>query len=225
MALNPLVKTGLDLLIKNDEYLLTNNLNERSITHKLAEHYQHLFPRWNVDCEYNRNLDADKKIVIDPKVLLDNMAKTLETNFYGDNTNLGQPREVFTVEEIRNLERQLREPEIDYDEELELFYFILTLTNGKKTKKTIYPDIIIHKRGTSDNYIVIEAKKTSNSNREARLFDIVKLLTLVKSDDFNYKQGVFIDLPVESDFKKLKGFKIKPNFFDKRVYEINPKSS
>ncbi len=218
MGLNYRVKAGLHLLISNDAYLLANNLNERSITHKLAEYYQYLFSSWNVDCEYNRNLGSKKKILIDPGMLLTQMANTLEGNFYKENIN----REAFSYEEIRNLENQLRNPKFKYDEELEIVYFILKLTNGKTIEKTVYPDIIVHQRGTSNNYIVIEAKKTSNTDKEARLFDIVKLLTLVKSPDFDYKQGVFIDLPVGSDFVNLKQFDFKENSLDSRVYEIKP---
>ncbi|MBP6912442.1 MAG: hypothetical protein KBB86_00745 [Candidatus Pacebacteria bacterium] len=151
-------------------------------------------------------------------MLLTQMANTLEGNFYKENIN----REAFSYEEIRNLENQLRNPKFKYDEELEIVYFILKLTNGKTIEKTVYPDIIVHQRGTSNNYIVIEAKKTSNTDKEARLFDIVKLLTLVKSPDFDYKQGVFIDLPVGSDFVNLKQFDFKENSLDSRVYEIKP---
>lgn len=224
MPLNYRIKIGLQLLLTKDSYLLANNLNERSITHKLGEHYQYLFPAWNVDCEYNRNLGDEKKVLIDPKLLLSQMANTLEGNFYRDNSNqsfLGE--EVFSRQEIMNLEKQLRKPEFGLNEDLEIISFIFKLTNGKSIEKTIYPDIIVHKRGTSNNYIVIEAKKTSNKNREARLFDIVKLLTLVKSKDFNYKQGVFIDLPVGFDLTNLKQLIFKQNFFDQRVYEIFPK--
>ncbi len=221
MTLNYRIKIGLQILFTKDAYLLKNNLNERSITHKLAEHYQYLFSKWDVDCEYNRNLGSEKKIVIDPTVLLSQMANILEGNFYRNNIN-PEPDHIFSEAEIRNLEKQLRNPKFRYDERLEIVRFIFKLTSGKIIEKTIYPDIIIHQRGTSNNYIVIEAKKTSNINKEARLFDIVKLLTLVKSPDFNYKQGVFIELPVGSDFTNFKKFKCKQNYFDSGVHEIVP---
>ena len=38
-----------------DSYLLEHDVYEKSMTHKLAEYLQQLFPDWNVDCEYNRN--------------------------------------------------------------------------------------------------------------------------------------------------------------------------
>ncbi|MGC9972491.1 MAG: hypothetical protein ABSE56_18055 [Bryobacteraceae bacterium] len=43
-----------------DRDLLAVNANERSMTHKFAEHLQREFPGWNVDCEYNRNGEFPK---------------------------------------------------------------------------------------------------------------------------------------------------------------------
>jgi hypothetical protein len=48
--------------IERDLYLLEHNLNERTITHKLAEYLRENFVDWNVDCEYNRNLDEIKEV-------------------------------------------------------------------------------------------------------------------------------------------------------------------
>lgn len=50
------------LLLKNNRYLLENNLHERTLTHKLAEYLQLEFPEYNVDCEYNRNGLEPKKL-------------------------------------------------------------------------------------------------------------------------------------------------------------------
>jgi hypothetical protein len=46
-----------------DTSLLEVNANERSMTHKFAEHLQRQFPDWNVDCEYNRNGSIPKKLL------------------------------------------------------------------------------------------------------------------------------------------------------------------
>ncbi len=40
--------------IMNEKFLLENNLNERTITHKLAEYLQKEYCEYEVDCEYNR---------------------------------------------------------------------------------------------------------------------------------------------------------------------------
>ena len=49
-------------LIDKDGALLELDANERSITHKLAEHLQVEFPEWDVDCEYNRDGEKPKRL-------------------------------------------------------------------------------------------------------------------------------------------------------------------
>ena len=49
------VEIALGMLLKNDVFLLQHDINERSISHKLAEYLQQLFPDYHVDCEYNRH--------------------------------------------------------------------------------------------------------------------------------------------------------------------------
>ena len=48
---------SIEMFAKNDYYLIENNLNERTIAHKLGEYLQILFPDYNVDCEYNRDIE------------------------------------------------------------------------------------------------------------------------------------------------------------------------
>ncbi|RZD14205.1 MAG: hypothetical protein EVJ47_05925 [Candidatus Acidulodesulfobacterium ferriphilum] len=104
--------------------MLKNNLNERSITHKLAEYIQKYFSDYNVDCEYNRmpnkrnnNGEAEAKFI--PKELNLSVSKTRSNDDKGT---------------------------------------------------TVYPDIIIHKRGSNkSNLIVIEAKKKANVTKKLRL--------------------------------------------------------
>ncbi len=92
-----------DALLEHDRALLEVDANERSMTHKLAEHLQAEFLGWNVDCEYNRNGALPKRLV------------GTEETFSTDNTD----------------------------------------------GKTVFPDVIVHHRGTTDNLLVIEAKKSS----------------------------------------------------------------
>jgi hypothetical protein len=50
-----LFKDTLDNFLKKEEFLLKHGLNERTITHKLAEYLNIAFsPNYDVDCEYNR---------------------------------------------------------------------------------------------------------------------------------------------------------------------------
>lgn len=48
-----LVKSGMQTLTEKDDWLLTNDLSERSIAHRLAHYLEHLFIGYDVDCEYN----------------------------------------------------------------------------------------------------------------------------------------------------------------------------
>ena len=51
-------------LLKRDRVLLELDANERSLTHKLAEYLQGEFPDWDVDCEYNRDGDTPKRLLV-----------------------------------------------------------------------------------------------------------------------------------------------------------------
>jgi hypothetical protein len=93
--------------LRESQDLLEVGINERTLTHKLAELLQLRFKRWHVDCEYNRLGDAQKTLP---------PAESTDTSD----------------------------------------------TQGR----TIYPDIIIHKRRTPENLLVIEVKKVEDG-REA----------------------------------------------------------
>lgn len=88
------IKTALDEFFEHEQYLIDVDANERSISHKIAEYIQPMFSDWNVDCEYNRNMEH-------PKIL-------------------GIPIEDTKTDD----------------------------TDGK----TVYPDIIIHKRGKKKTF-------------------------------------------------------------------------
>lgn len=53
------IKCSIDKLREYDCFLLKENVNERSITHKLAEYLQQEFKNLDVDCEYNRMLNEN----------------------------------------------------------------------------------------------------------------------------------------------------------------------
>jgi len=48
------VQMAIDILFKNDHFLLRVGVHERTVAHKLAEYLQNGFPEWHVDLEYNR---------------------------------------------------------------------------------------------------------------------------------------------------------------------------
>jgi len=63
-----LVNRSINRVIGQDSVLFTNDVSELSISHKLAEYIQPRFSEYNVDCEYNRNVESEdlrKKNIFD----------------------------------------------------------------------------------------------------------------------------------------------------------------
>ena len=117
-------------LIRSDSEILINDINERSISHKLAIYLEPYFSGWNIDCEYNRNHDDPKRLNIKKR------------DIQSDDTQA----------------------------------------------TTVYPDIIIHRRGTNDNLLVIEMKKTTSTEDDA--YDIGKLHAF--KSQLGYQFAIFI---------------------------------
>jgi len=126
------VEVALDIFRENDLFLLENNLNERSISHKFAVYLGSLFKEWDVDCEYNR--DHYKVKTVDLPV----------ENTKSDDTKA----------------------------------------------KTVFPDIIIHRRNENDNLLAIEIKKSNNLTPQFKKFDLDKLGAY--QTDLRYKYTLFI---------------------------------
>ncbi len=53
---------AVDLLLEKDGDLFSRDLNERTLTHRLAVYLEPRFEGWHVDCEYNRNGDDPKEV-------------------------------------------------------------------------------------------------------------------------------------------------------------------
>ena len=62
--------------------------------------------------------------------------------------------------------------------------------NNRK-KCTVFPDIIIHKRGTDQNLLVIEAK--CNANEQQITEDCEKLQAYLSESTLSYRCGLFIN--------------------------------
>lgn len=139
------VKEAIDSLLADDGDLLRNDVNERSITHRLACYLQKLFPEWNVDCEYNRHHNKTKK-------LHDKTKKRFEYQ-----------KEKVGIDDTKGI--------------------------------TVFPDIIVHKRMSEENLLVIEVKKTTNTEPDA--FDINKLTAFKK--ELQYKHALFLRLKAGTD--------------------------
>lgn len=146
---------ALNQLSKNDIWLLNNNLNERTIAHKLAEYLQQIFPEYHVDCEYNRDVEQNSGL---------------------KKVNILKSR----YEAIKN--EVVDELSIDV---------------------SVFPDIIVHRRGTNNfNLLVLELKKSRNTNRQARDFDIEKLHSFTDQSERNtlkYNYGVFLILETQEN--------------------------
>lgn len=229
------VLAGLNTLLADDGYLLLNDTSERSITHKLAEHIQLLMQGWNVDCEYNKYGRDVKRLGVSASELLVAMkgliAKALHEekiqqeeadwaissieshesliDIYGEKV----PRAV-----VKSLYSQIIEKV--QGTELEEFGGVLKIVVTRMNDRqksiqdvSIFPDIIVHHRGTDDNLIVIETKKSSEPRNERWLWDYVKLIAMMHLTGlYAYKYGYFINLPVGADFTKHNNFELKDGF-------------
>ncbi len=162
------VEIALGMLSKNDVFLLEYDVNERSISHKLAEYLQQLFPDYHVDCEYNWQVD----------------------NF---NEKSHNKELLFTKEEEKLFYPRTKEEQIK-----------------DKNAHSVFPDIIIHKRGDNlGNLLIIEIKKSSNSERLAIDHDRVKLEKY--KEKFGYTYTLFLIIPVGTNFTVNNSKDIKIN--------------
>ena len=135
-----LIEASLKEFFENEQDLIDVDANERSISHKIAEYIQEKFSKWNVDCEYNRDMEDPKRLGISTE------------NIQSDDTD----------------------------------------------GKTVFPDIIIYKRKTKQNLLVIEIKKSDSNVKN----DIKKIQAFLKSPKYSYKWGLMLVIYTE---KKLVG--------------------
>lgn len=147
--LHRIVRSALRAFFLNDSDLLRRDANERSITHKLAEHLQMQFEHLDVDCEYNRHGDGVKRLAA---ILPPDDTRTDCTD-----------------------------------------------------AKTVYPDIIVHKRGCDgSNALVIEVKKSSggDANRDKRKLRM--FTSPLDPDEFRYGYSLGMLLVFDVDSRTLR---------------------
>ncbi len=58
-TIKPKLIECVEQVIKEDAYLLRHDISERAISHRLAMYLTPQFKDFDVDCEYNGNIDAD----------------------------------------------------------------------------------------------------------------------------------------------------------------------
>ncbi len=129
-----IIKSALDELHCRDSLILEMDVNERSISHKLAIYLEKFFDGWSVDCEYNRNHDHPKRL-----------------EFHASN-----------------------------------------ILSDDVFARTVFPDIIVHKRHTDENLLVIEMKKSTSP--VSKDFDLEKLNAF--KIQLNYQFAVFIKIGI-----------------------------
>ncbi len=127
---------ALGSLLEKDAFILKADVNERTISHRLAGYLEPYFLGWDVDCEYNRNHDDPKRLAI--------------------------PRRDISNDDIQ--------------------------------ARTVFPDVIVHKRGTDENLLVIEMKKTTS--QELDKFDLRKLDAF--KEQLGYKFAVFVKVRTDA---------------------------
>ena len=136
---------AIQCFLENEKFLLNNDFNERTITHKLSEYLQREYSEYNVDWEYNR-----------------------------------MPNGVMNREYvIKKLNLQIENINLDDTE-----------------AKTVFPDMIVHKRGKNKhNFLVIEVKKESNpatQDKDENFKDFKKLRAFTAK--LKYKYSVYLEL-------------------------------
>ena len=144
MDIEKIIKVSVEKLLSKDSFLLKSDVNERTITHRLAIYLEECFSDWNVDCEYNRDRFDTKKLDL----------------------------------------------------------FKVRLNSDILKLVTVYPDIIVHKRGTKDNLLVIEVKKSSNKNEDTIKFDNLKLKEYKRQ--LGYQYTFFIEIGTKNDIGEYK---------------------
>ncbi len=83
----------------------------------------------------------------------------------------------------------------DHDNKKTLDIFPCSTETNDTEGKTVFPDLIVHKRKTNENLLVIEMKKSTNTNNNDRIKDIKKLEAFKR--ELNYQFAIFIDIGVD----------------------------
>lgn len=160
IQIRDLIIQALDALLQTtDNWLLKNDLSEQSISHRIAFHLDPLFSNFNVDCEYNGDIDKE------------NSRKAISI-LKGDLQQFGLLRD----KEASDLEKEF-------------------------TNRAVFPDIIIHTRGTNDNNLCILEVKKSTSTVNFN-YDLIKLRSYTSNlydNNLIYQLGVFIEVVIDNE--------------------------
>lgn len=158
IKIKDLVRLALDTFLEtSDIWLLKNDLSEQSISHRIAFHLDQLFADFNVDCEYNGDIDRP------------NNRKAISI-LKGELKEFGLLRD----KEASDLEKEF-------------------------TNRAVFPDIIVHERGTNNNNLCILEIKKSTSNVDYN-YDFIKLRSYTSNyyeNNLIYQLGIFVEAVID----------------------------
>ncbi len=202
-----LLKRIFDELFENDLEIIKNDIQEETISHRLAFYIENNFNFWEyqIDCEYNR-FKKDIKEFNNSRQYLDNKV-VIKNKYWNEN-------KYWYLTEINSNNFYLILTE---DEKVLIWEKISSKEIRIKTKKfnssKIRPDIIIHRRWLNDNLYVFELKKNNLIDE-----DIIKLKWLTNSNlNFWYKYWVWlhnfnwneksVKIDIYKDWNKIEEYK------------------
>ena len=161
--INDIVLQATEKVLQNDLWLMKNDTSEQSISYKIAFYLHPLIEDFNVDCEYNGDVDrANNKKAI--SVLKSDLQR---------------------IGLLRNNEADDLEKEF--------------------TNRAVFPDIIIHRRGTNqENLCIIEVKKSTS--KVPYKYDFIKLSSYTSDkydNNLKYQIGIFIEAVIDGENSKF----------------------
>ena len=159
LPIRKLIIEATEKVIEKDSWLLKNDISEQCISHRLGIYLQEKFPEYDVDCEYNGDIDK-----------------------YNNRKSISIFKD--KLKEIGLL--RLKE-----ESDLEKEY----------TQRAVFPDIIIHKRGTNaNNLCIVEVKKSTSSVKFD--YDFLKLKAYTSNfygNNLKYQIGIFVNAIIDEE--------------------------
>ena len=155
----------------------STNTNNKEVLEKIKNAYR----------KFLKNDSYLLKVGANERSITHRLAIYLEDEFPDYNVDCEYNREGADIKRIREIFNN-NIPQTD-----------ISITDKDGNTKSVFPDIIIHHRGTNDNFIVIEAKKTTNNCE----YDEEKLKAY--KTDLKYRHTFFVKFPVKEDFSNFNG--------------------
>ncbi|MCL4546216.1 MAG: hypothetical protein M1576_00530, partial [Deltaproteobacteria bacterium] len=159
----------------------STNTNNKEVLEKIKNAYR----------KFLKNDSYLLKVGANERSITHRLAIYLEDEFPDYNVDCEYNREGADIKRIREI----------FNNNNNISQTYISITDKDGNTKSVFPDIIIHHRGTNDNFIVIEAKKTTNNCE----YDEEKLKAY--KTDLKYKHAFFIKFPVavKKDFVNFNG--------------------